>query len=131
MAPNVVLVTPTQLIFSFKSKLYSKHNKRYVYICQKADEAWCQNEFGKCQRMSMSTHLKLDIRTSYLPSTPTIRMKFYEQSQLFSNLHANWPNSHANWKKIIIFQFLLSENMRHHFSRSEILVNNDQSNFFI
>ena len=35
LVPNFVLVTPTQLIFSFKNKLYSKNNKGYVYFCQK------------------------------------------------------------------------------------------------
>ena len=39
-------------------------------------KVWYQNEFRKCQRMSMGTHLKLDIRTSYFPSTPISDMKF-------------------------------------------------------
>ena len=43
-------------------------------------KVWYQNEFRKCQRMSMGTRLKLDIRTSYLPSIPTISIEFLKKN---------------------------------------------------
>ena len=48
--------------------------------------------------MSIGTHLRLDIRTSYLPSTPIVGLKFFEKRQLFANLPVNWANLPVNSK---------------------------------
>ena len=53
----------------------------------------------------MGTHLKLDIRTSYIPSTPIIDLKFFAKRQLFSNLPVNWANLPVNSNKKISFEF--------------------------
>ena len=53
----------------------------------------------------MRTHLKLDIRTSYLPSTPIIGLKFFEKRQLFANLPVNWANLPVNSNKKFSFEF--------------------------
>ena len=53
----------------------------------------------------MRTHLKLDIRTSYLPSTPIIGLKFFEKRQLFANLPVNLANLPVNSKEIFLFEF--------------------------
>ena len=68
-------------------------------------EVWCQYKFGKGQRMSIGTHLKLDIRTSYLLSTPIIDLKLFEKRQLFSNLPVNWANLLVNSNQKISFEF--------------------------
>ena len=65
----------------------------------------CQNECESCQRMSMRTHLKLDIRTSCFPSTPIIRLKFFEKRQLFANLPVNFANLPVNSKENFLFEF--------------------------
>ena len=53
----------------------------------------------------MGTHLKLDIRTSYLPSTPIIGLKFFEKRQLFANLPVNLANLPVNSKENFFFEF--------------------------
>ena len=53
----------------------------------------------------MGTHLKLEIRTSYLPSTPIVGLKFFEKRQFFSNLPVNWANLPVNSNKKFSFEF--------------------------
>ena len=55
--------------------------------------------------MSIGTQSKLDFRTSYLPSTPIIGMKFFEKRQLFANLPVNLANLPVNSKEIFLFEF--------------------------
>ena len=79
----------------FCSKEKNRQGRRHDYA------VWRQNKVSNCERLSISTHLKLHIRPSYLPSTPTICMKLL---QIRRRTLGFLPNAPANFQQLSFFR---------------------------